>query len=131
MAPGLAALMLSFLTVHLWHYSGPDYPSLFAAAHTGSAVLCIAVPGAFVLVGRLTRCRPDLLRLGAVLLAIAALPLLIANGIYLFSFGSVEASYGDIGAFGLMMLGFLALLVTSVACIIGLLVARPTVTSSR
>ncbi|WP_247826695.1 hypothetical protein [Arthrobacter antioxidans] len=131
LAPGLAALMLSFLAAHLWHYSGPGYPSLFAAAHTASAVLCITIPGAFVLVGRLTRCRPDLRTLGAVLLAIAALPLLVANGIYLIYFGSVEASYGDIGAFGLMMLGFAALLVTSVACIIGLLVARPTITSSR
>jgi hypothetical protein len=129
MAPGFAALMLSFLAVYAWRYSGPAYPSLFTVAHTASMVLSAAVPVAFVLVGRAIHGRPDLLRLGGILLAVAAIPMLIANGIYLFSFGSVEASYGDIGGFGLLLLGILALVVTSTACLVGLLVARPRATS--
>ncbi|WP_394253482.1 hypothetical protein [Arthrobacter pityocampae] len=127
LAPGLTALVLSFLATYLWQYSGPGYPSLFTAAHTGSAVLCLLVPVGFVLVGRATGCQADLLKLGGVLLALASIPMLTANSIYLFSFGSVEASYGDIGAFGIFMLGTAALVVTSAACTIGLLLARPTI----
>ncbi|WP_146065750.1 hypothetical protein [Arthrobacter pityocampae] len=126
MAPGLTALMLSVLATCLWQYSGPDHPSLFTAAHTGSAVLCLLVPVGFVLVGRATGCRADLLKLGGVLLALASIPMITANSIYLFFFGSVEASYGDIGAFGIFMLGTAALLTTSAACTLGLLLAQPT-----
>jgi hypothetical protein len=125
--PGLAALTLSFLSGYVWMFAGQYSPSLFTIAHTASAVLCGTVPFGFVAIGRATRCRPDLLKLGAVLLAIAGIPMLVANGIYLFSFRSVEESYGDIGGFGLMLLGFAALLVTSLACIVGLPLARPAV----
>ncbi|BBE22191.1 hypothetical protein MN0502_10740 [Arthrobacter sp. MN05-02] len=127
--PGLAALTLSFLSGYVWMFAGPYSPSLFTIAHAGSVVLCVAVPCGFVGIGRATRCRPDLGRLGAVLLAIAGIPMLVANGIYLFSFRSVEGSYGDIGGFSLMLLGFAALLVTSLACIVGLPSAWPTVLS--
>ncbi|WP_104166218.1 hypothetical protein [Arthrobacter sp. SX1312] len=122
--PGLAALMLSFLSGYLWVFAGPYSPALFTIAHSGSAVLCAAVPFTFVLIGRAARRRPDLQRLGAILLAIAGIPVLVANGIYLFSFRSVEASYGDIGGAGLMVLGWAALLITSLACTIGLPMAR-------
>ncbi len=125
--PGLAALTLSFLSGYVWMFAGPYSPSLFTIAHAGSAVLCVAVPFCFVVIGRATGCRPDLLKLGAILLAIAGIPMLVANGIYLFSFRSVEGSYGDIGGFGLMLLGFAALLITSLACTVGLPIARPAV----
>ncbi len=130
LAPGFTALVMSFLSVYVWRYTGPAHPSLFTVAHTASMVLCAAVPLAFVLVGRATHCRSDLLRLGAVFLAIAVVPLLIANGIYLFSFGSAEASLGDIGGFGLFLLGAAALVVTSASCLVGLLVATPRTTST-
>jgi hypothetical protein len=130
MMPGCTALTLSFLSAYAWRYTGLAHPSLFTVAHTASAVLCAVVPVAFVLVGRATYCRPDLLKLGAVLLAIAAVPLLIANGVYLFSFGSAEASLGDIGGFGLFLLGTAALVVASASCLVGLAVARPRTTST-
>lgn len=127
--PGLAALMLSFLSGYVWLFAGPYSPSLFTVAHVGSAVLCAAVPVAFHAVGRATRCSRGLLKLGTILLALAAIPMLVANGIYLFSFRSVEGSYGDIGGAGLMLLGLAGLLITSLACSIGLPITRPDVTT--
>ncbi|OUM42645.1 hypothetical protein B8W73_07385 [Arthrobacter agilis] len=129
--PGLAALTLSFLSGYAWVFAGPYSSSLFTIAHSGSAVLCAAAPYAFVLIGRATRCRPDLLKLGAILLALASIPMLVANGIYLFSFKSVEGSYGDIGGAGLMFVGLAALLVTSLACAAGLPLTGPRASTDR
>lgn len=78
-----------------------------------------------ILVGKALGCRPDLLKLGAVLLAIAAIPMLTANGIYLFSLRTAENAAADIGGIGIALLGSAALLVTSAACTIGLPLARP------
>lgn len=128
--PGLTALVLSFLSGYVWVFAGPYSPWLFTIAHLGSAVLCLSVPAAFVLIGRATRCRQSLLKVGSRLLLIAGIPVLVANGIYLFSFGSVEASLGDIGGIGLMLLGFVALLLTSLAYTIGLPLARAAVTDN-
>ncbi|MHA7262369.1 hypothetical protein ACX80W_04090 [Arthrobacter sp. TMN-37] len=62
---------------------------------------------------------------GTVLLALAGVPLLAANGIYLFSFRSAEGSLGDIGGIGLALLGFAALVLAAVALIVALPVAAP------
>lgn len=119
--PGLTALMLSLLSASLWTISH----LMFIVAHAGSAALCAAIPLAFVLIGRATRCRPDLLKLGARHLAIAGLPVLLANGIFLFLFGSSEGSAGDFGGFFLMLFGLVALLSTSLAYTIRLPAAGP------
>ncbi|MHA7207749.1 hypothetical protein [Arthrobacter sp. MDT1-65] len=62
---------------------------------------------------------------------IASIPLLVANGIYLFSSRSAEGSYGDIGGVGVMVLGLAALLITSLACTLGLPLARQAVPETR
>ncbi|MFC3301047.1 hypothetical protein ACFOD8_15630 [Arthrobacter agilis] len=86
---------------------------------------------AFVIVGRLLSCRLDLLKLGAVLLSIASIPLLVANGIYVFDIRTPENAAGDIGGISLALLGWAALLVTSLACTIGLPVARNVTSEQR
>jgi hypothetical protein len=121
--PGMIALILSFPCGYLWTQEDRLLP--FAAAHICSALLCLGVPAAFLLVGKALGCRPDLLKLGAVLLAIAAIPMLTANGIYLFSLRTAENAAADIGGIGIALLGWAALLVTSAACTIGLPLARP------
>lgn len=119
--PGLTALMLSLLAGALWAISH----LLFIVAHAGSAALCAAIPLAFVLIGRATRCRPDELKLGAILLVVATLPVLLANGIFLFVFGSSEGASGDFGGFFLMLFGVVALLITSLFYTVRLPVAGP------
>jgi hypothetical protein len=111
--PGLTALVLSVLSGLIWKQGVQE--SLFVASHIGSIVLCVSAPVVFFFIGRKTRCDSTLLILGAVLLTIAAIPMLAANGIYLVWFGSVEAALGDIGAFGLMLLGWIGLVSTSIA----------------
>lgn len=119
--PGLTALMLSLLSGAFWVLPNP----LFIVAHAGSAALCAAIPLAFVLIGRATRCRPDVLKLGARHLTTAGLPVLLSNGIYLFLFGSAEGSAGDFGGFFLMLFGLVALLLTSLLYTVRLPVAGP------
>lgn len=119
--PGLTALMLSLLSGALWAISH----LLFIVAHAGSAALCAAIPLAFVLIGRATRCRPDVLKLGAIGLAVAGFPVLLANGIFLFLFGSSEGSSGDFGGFFLMLFGLVALLSTSLFYTVRLPLAGP------
>ncbi|MDQ0734706.1 hypothetical protein [Arthrobacter agilis] len=122
--PGMTALILSLLSGYLW--TQEDRLLSFTTAHMSSALLCLGTPIAFVLVGRALGCRPDLIKLGAVLLAIASVPMLIANGIYLVSFRSADGAAADIGGFGIGLLGWAALLVTSLACTISLPLAMPT-----
>ncbi|MGV0109451.1 hypothetical protein [Arthrobacter sp. CP30] len=130
--PGLTALTLSFISAYLFATnlglifdtaSNPQF--FFTVSHIGSTILILCVSVAFLLVGRATGCRRSLLKIGTKLLAIASIPVLVANGIYLFSFRSAEASVGDIGGIGLMLLGLVALLLTSLAYTIALPVARP------
>jgi hypothetical protein len=120
----MIALVLSFLSGYLWTQEDRLLP--FAAAHICSASLCVGAPTAFLLVGNALGCRPDLLKLGAVLLAIAAIPMLTANGIYLFSLRTAENGAADIGGIGIALLGWAVLLITSAACTIGLPLARRT-----
>ena len=122
--PGMTALVLSLLCGFLW--TQEDRLLSFTAAHIGSTLLCLGAPIAFVLVGRALGCRPDLLKLGAVLLGLAGVPILTANGIYLFSIRTSVNAAADIGGVGIALLGWAALLVTSLACTIGLPLARPT-----
>ncbi|WDF31990.1 hypothetical protein PTW37_08805 [Arthrobacter agilis] len=127
--PGATALLASFLSGYSWTWSGD--PSSFAVAHVVSTILCLGAPLAFVIVGRLLSCRLDLLKLGAVLLSIVSIPLLIANGIYVFGIRTPENAAGDIGGIGLALVGWAALLVTSLACTIGLPVARNVTSEQR
>lgn len=121
--PGMTALVLSVLCGYLW--TQEDRLLSFTAAHLGSALLCLGAPASFVVVGRVLGCRADLLELGAVLLAIAGVPMLIAHGIYLFSIRTSVNAAADIGGIGIAILGWAALLITSLACTIGLPLARP------
>jgi hypothetical protein len=120
--PGATALLASFLSGYSWTWSGEA--SSFTGAHVASALLCLSAPIAFVIVGRLLGCRPRILKPGAILLCLASIPLLIANGIYLFDIGTPENAQGDIGGFGLALLGWVALLVTSLTYTIRLPRAR-------
>jgi hypothetical protein len=124
--PGLTALMLSLLSGYLWMFSH----LMFTVVHAGSAAFCAAIPLAFVLIGRATRCRPDVLKPGARHLAVAGLPVLLSNGIFLFLFGSAEGSAGDFGGFFLMLFGVVALLFTSLFYTVRLPVAGPAAPSA-
>jgi hypothetical protein len=115
--PGLAALVLSCLAGLSWNQSGQE--SLFTASHMGSIILGLSAPLAFVFVGRRTDCRSTFLKPGAILLVLAALPVLLANGIHLFAFGSAEASAGDIGGIFIMLLGWTGLLAISLVLTAG------------
>ena len=115
--PGVTALVTSFLAGYSWTASGD--PSLFTIAHVVSVLLCLSVPVLFILVGRALKCRPRILKVGAVLLFVSSIPLLIGNGIYLIDIRTPENALGDIGGFGLALLGWVALLITSFACTVG------------
>ncbi|MHA7280956.1 hypothetical protein ACX80H_14545 [Arthrobacter sp. MDT2-2] len=119
--PGLSALMLSLLSGYLWMFSH----LMFTVVHAGSAALCATIPVAFMLIGRATRCRPDVLTFGAILLAVAGLPVLLSNGIFLFLFGSSEGASGDFGGFFLMLFGVIVLLFASLFYIVWLPVMGP------
>lgn len=129
--PGLTALTLSFLAAYVFATNlglifeiAANLQFFFTLSHIGSALLCVSVPITFALVGRNTGCRRGLLKLGTILLASAALPLLIANGIYLAAV-TPQAVGNDIGGFGLMMLGAVALLSTSLVFTFALPAAHP------
>ena len=135
--PGLTALTLSVLAVYLFAtnlgllvdaVANPQF--FFTVSHIGSALLCVGVPAAFALVGRGTACPAGPLRAGTVLLAVAATPLLVANGMYLATV-TPQAVGNDIGGVALMLLGFAALSVTSVVFAIILAVARPSVAAPQ
>lgn len=125
--PGLTALTLSFLSAYLFAthlgliFNAASNPQFFfTVSHIGSALLCVSVPIAFLLVGQYTNCQPKRLKVGTILLAIAAAPLLIANGMYLFVLQTPQGADGAIGAILLMLLGALALLITSLVFIFAL-----------
>ncbi len=122
--PGLTALVLSVSSGLIWKQGAQE--SLFVASHVGSIVLCVSTPVVFFLLGRKTGCRPTLLKLGTVLLTLAVIPMLLANGAYLFWFGSAEASLRDIGAIGVMLLGWIGLVGTSIAFAVVLPLTPPT-----
>lgn len=137
MLPGLTALTLSFLAVYLFTTNlglivdtTANAQFFFTVSHTGSALLCGGVPVAFALLGRGTACPAGPLRVGTVLLAVAATPLLVANGMYLATV-TPQAVGNDIGGVALMLLGVAALSVTSVVFTIVLAVARPSVAAPR
>lgn len=77
--------------------------------------MSVSVPIAFFLMGRKQGGAPKLLRRGTTLLSIAALPMLIANGMYLLSYKSADGAAADIGGIFIMLLGWAALVVTSIA----------------
>lgn len=111
--PALVALILSILAGAVWQNFGQDM--LFIPSHLLSAVMSVSVPIAFFLMGREQGGAPKLLRRGTTLLSIAALPMLIANGMYLLSYKSADGAAADIGGIFIMLLGWAALVVTSIA----------------
>lgn len=129
--PGLTALTLSFLAAYVFATNlglifdiAANLQFFFTVSHIGSALLCVSVPFAFALVGRNAGCRPGLLKLGTILLAGAAMPLLIANGMYLATV-TPQAVGNDIGGVGLMLLGTVALFITSLVFTFALPAAHP------
>lgn len=120
--PGAAALLTAILAGYAWTLSGE--PSFYVIGHIASTLLCLAVPMVFILTGRALRCRFHLLKVGAVLLLIAGVPLIVMNVIYLFE-ASTPASNaanmaGDFGGLAIASLSWVALVITSLACAIGL-----------
>lgn len=112
MSPSLVALVLSVLSGATWQTFGQA--SLFIPSHLTFIVLSASVPVIFSLMGRKHGVTPGFLRGGTILLSIAALPMLLANGVYLLSFRSAEGSAGDIGGILVMLLGCVALVGTSI-----------------
>lgn len=106
---GLATFVLAFLSGFVWNEYGQ--PPLFNVRHIASLLLAVCVPIVFVLLGRRASGRPGLLKIGAVLLSLAGIPLHVANLMYLI--GGVESTGNDIGGIGLALLGWGALLLTS------------------
>jgi len=111
--PALVALVLSVLAGAVWQNFGQDI--LFVPSRLLSIVLSVSVPISFLLMGRKQGGASKLIRRGATLLSIAALPMLIANGMYLLSFKTADGAAGDIGGILIMLLGWAALVGTSIA----------------
>lgn len=129
--PGVAAFLLTFLSVYLFVTnlallvdvrSNPQV--FYVVSHVGSAVLAASVPVVFLVLGRATSCRRTRVRRGAFLLGVSSLPVLVANGLYLAA-GSREATVADIGGVMFLLLGTVALTITSLVLTIALPITRP------
>lgn len=104
--PAWLPLMLAVLSGAVWLNFGQD--ALFVPSRIVSIVLAISASIAFVFIGLQRSITTNRLRRGTLLLAIAAVPMLIANGMYL-SYGSSDGAAGDIGGIFVMLLGWAAL----------------------
>lgn len=114
MNPALAPLLLAVLSGVVWQNFGQD--ALFIPSHIVSIALAISVPIAYVFVGKRRGRAFQHLQRGTILLLIAAVPMLVANGLYL-SYKSADGAAGDIGGILVMLLGWAALTGTSASLI--------------
>ncbi len=103
-------LVLAILTGVVWQNFGQD--ALFTPSHVVSIALAIGVPVTYLFMGKQRGTAVTDLQRGTILLSIAALPMLFANGLYL-SYGSADGAAGDIGGILIMLLGWAALVGTS------------------
>jgi ABC-type transport system involved in cytochrome c biogenesis permease component len=110
MKPARTPLVLAVLTGVVWQNFGQD--ALFFPSHVVSIALAIGVPITYFFIGKQRGAAVAHLQRGAILLSIAALPMLIANGLYL-SYRSADGAAGDIGGILIMLLGWAALVGTS------------------
>lgn len=104
--PAWLPLILAVLSGAVWLNFGQD--ALFLPSHIVSIVLAISVPITFAFIGGQRSLSSSRLRRYALLLGVAAAPVLIANGMYL-SYGSADGAAGDIGGIFVMLLGWAAL----------------------
>ena len=102
----LAPVVLAVLSGVAWQNFGQD--PLFIPSHMVSIGLAIGVPASYFFLGRQRGDTGTPLRRGAILLSTAAVPMLIANGLYL-SYRSAEGAAGDIGGILIMLLGWAVL----------------------
>lgn len=101
---------MAILTGVVWQNFGQD--ALFTPSHVVSIALAIGVPVTYLFMGKQRGTAVTDLQRGTILLSIAALPMLFANGLYL-SYGSADGAAGDIGGILIMLLGWAALVGTS------------------
>ena len=86
------------------------------SSHIVSIALAISVPIAYFFVGKRPGHAVQHLQCGTILLLIAAVPMLVANGLYL-SYKSADGAAGDIGGILIMLLGWGAVTGTSASLI--------------
>lgn len=99
----LIPLVLAVLSGVVWQNFVQN--ALFVASHMVSIVLVLGVPASYFLLGTQQGNTGTHRHRGAVLLSVAAVPMVIANGLYL-SYRSAEGAAGDIGGILIMLLGW-------------------------
>ena len=114
MKPALIPLLLAVLSGVVWQNFGQD--ALFIPSRMVSIALAISVPIAYFFVGKRPGHAVQHLQCGTILLLIAAVPMLVANGLYL-SYKSADGAAGDLGGILIMLLGWGAVTGTSASLI--------------